>query len=70
MPQGRKMIYFIIGLVIYAIIGLIWFITNLGRKNGPTRWYDYILGPGMYIWFPFIWITRAINNIRHKKWKS
>lgn len=70
MPQGRKMIYFIIGLVIYAIIGLIWFITGLGRKMGPAKWYDNILGPGMYLWFPLIWLVRVMYDMRNKKWKS
>ena len=70
MPPGRKMIYFFIGLVVYAISGPIWLITNLGRKTGPDRWHDYLFGPGMYLWFPFIWLLRTIIKYWNKKWVS
>jgi hypothetical protein len=61
------MIYVVIGLVVYGITGLIWFIKNMGRKNGPDRWYDYVFGPGMYLWFPFIWLIRTCIT-GWKKW--
>lgn len=64
------MIYYIIGIIAYAIIGMIWLVCNLGRKHGPTYWYDYIFGPGVYLWFPFISLYRTIKKLWCRKWDS
>lgn len=42
------MLYFcvvIIGIIIWTISGIIWFLLSLKRKTKPNRWYDYIFSP-------------------------
>lgn len=49
----------IVLLVIWTASSVVWFITGLGRKTEPNRWYDYILcPPAMVIAVIFGWFAK------------
>jgi hypothetical protein len=45
---------------VWSIAGLAWFCANIGRKNGPDRWYDTVLLAPV---FPYAWMFGVTKRL-------
>lgn len=48
-------IWFGLFLAVWLIASITWLLINLGRKNDPSKWYDWFIGTPVvivaYVWF-------------------
>lgn len=56
-----------LGIIIWTILSITWFLQGMGNKFGEDKWYDYLLSPPvMIIAYMIGAITLVINLVKRK----
>jgi len=54
------MLYILVSFLVYEICSVWWFITTMGYKHRPDRWYDWVFYPGTLL---VIYLILGVTHI-------